>query len=382
MTARRHVALRQSGPLGDFLRSTGIRPVGDGIAKQGNRVLFFGRITPTAAEKILKSYNSHNRLRREGRSLTYAQSMADKEWADNCVPILFDENGQLLDGQHRLEGCVTAKQAITVSIAFGVPFQSFTTLDRGGKRKLADDLHTLGFAWAPMRAKIANLLYREMNENLLVTVRSPKNPPTDVGLAIATGDELGDAITRALHFVYGFSHQWKPKKLFERAEGAFFFMKLEPLDQPAAVEYLHHLISGQVPVGSTAEHICTAVRNRLIGIDRKNPDAQALRLLAIQAGWQRFCTAGNSVVRDYRVKALRHKRTGEPNLTALPEFKKPSRRVKTVTAAWFLEHSNFDAIMAAGERAAEKFLERKAATQQDVAARAERIRDRLVETEE
>jgi hypothetical protein len=381
MTARRHAALRQSGPLGDFLRSTGIRPVGDGIAKQGNRVLFFGRITPSAADKILKEYNSHNRLRREGRVTGYAQSMKDKEWADNCVPILFDENGQLLDGQHRLEGCVVSKKALVVSIAFGVPFQSFTSLDRGGKRKLPDDLHTLGFAWAPDRAKIANLLYREMNDNLLVTTRPPKNPPTDVGLAIATGDEMGDAITRALHFVYGFSHQWKPKKLFERSEAAFFFMKLEPLDQPAGVEYLHHLISGQVPPGSSAEHICTAVRNRLIAIDRKDKDAQALRLLAIHAGWQRFCTSGNGVVRDYRVKKLRDQRTGNPRVVALPEFKTPTRRVKTATAAWFLEHSNFDGIMTSGQRRAEQFLERGRIRQQDTATRAERMREKLVDSE-
>jgi hypothetical protein len=344
--------------------------------------LFFARITPAAATKILKEYNSHNRLRRDGRVRGYAQSMHDKEWADNCVPVLFDDGGQLLDGQHRLEGIVVSKKAQILSVVFGVDFQTFTTLDRGGKRKLADDLHTQGYAWAPVRAKLTNLLFREMNDNLLVTTRAPKNPEVSVGLAIATGDELGDSITRALEFVYGFSHQWKPKKLFEREEAAFFFMKLEPLNQPAGIEYLHHLISGQVPPGSSAEHICTAVRNRLVNIDRKDKDAQALRLLAIHAGWQRFCSAGNGVVRDYRVPRLRDQRTGNARLTKLGDFKKPSKRVKTATAAWFLEHSNFDAIMTSGQRRAQQFLERSTKRQQDIKGRTERIRETLEETEE
>lgn len=381
MSAKRHAALRLGGKVNDFLTSTGIRPIGTGVATYGNLIAFHGRITPTSCKTILQNYNDHNRLRRDATVLPYAQAMEDKEWENNGVPLLFDENGQLLDGQHRLEGAFVSKKTMTVLLVFGVPFSTFLTLDAGIKRKLADHLHTMDFAWSNDRAKLAGLIFREMNENLLVkTHAGPSSPELKVGTAIATGDEYGDKITRALHFVYGISYQWKPKKLFSRSEGAFFFMKLEAIDQAAGVEYLHHLITGTVPVGSSADHVSSAVRNRLIAIDSKDKDARAMRFLAISAGWNRWCTAGNGVVRDYRVPVLR-KKNGDAKLTVMPALKSPNRKVKTASAAWFLAHSNFDGIMVTGERRAESTLQKIKDRLKDVDTRAERMRELLTEDE-
>lgn len=371
-----------------FLSGTGVKLTGNGHAKFDKFTLFFARFTPTAAKNVLRDFNSHNRYRRDGRVLEYAKAIIDKDWEINGAMIVLDQNGQMLDGQHRLEALATAKKPVIFPVIFGVPFASFKTIDRGAKRKLKDDLHTHGYPWAADRAKLTQLLYREMINCTLGKPKGcsdPLTPSTDLGLDIAHNDvDSRDQITRGLNFVYGYGRQWAPRKLLTRPQAAYCFLKLEAIHRAGACEYMHRLITGEAPTGGASNGVCNAVRNRLLDIasdDRNVSDRRALRLLTVMAGWNRYCSKGNDAVSKFDVPKLRD-RNGELLLTELPNLKKPNRRVMVAAQGWFTERYDLSGILISGERRGEAAIEKARERMASVDDRQERLHESLTEVEE
>lgn len=91
-------------------------------------------ITPQEAVKMLEK-NTRNRAIRKRVVEMYAKQMVNGEWQLNGESIKFATNGELKDGQHRLEACVLA----------GVPFETYvvydddsTIFDVGVKRSVGD----------------------------------------------------------------------------------------------------------------------------------------------------------------------------------------------------------------------------------------------------
>ncbi len=64
-------------------------------------------VTPELAEKLLKR-NPNFRSMRVGLIQKYAREMKDDEWILNGATIIFNGDGKLVDGQHRLAACVEA----------------------------------------------------------------------------------------------------------------------------------------------------------------------------------------------------------------------------------------------------------------------------------
>lgn len=77
-------------------------------------------ITPQKAVKFL-SKNSNNRNLRQNRVSVYASEMQAGNWKSNGVPIVFGNDGELKDGQHRLQACIksgkTMKNALVVYLS-------------------------------------------------------------------------------------------------------------------------------------------------------------------------------------------------------------------------------------------------------------------------
>ncbi|MFF5517629.1 hypothetical protein [Streptomyces coeruleorubidus] len=75
-----------------------------------------------------------------------ARAIERGEWKLTHQGIAFDENGQLVDGQHRLEAVVKAGTAVNMLVAHGVPRAAFTVMDTGRKRTGRDALSLAGEA--------------------------------------------------------------------------------------------------------------------------------------------------------------------------------------------------------------------------------------------
>ena len=98
-------------------------------------------ITPDVAREYLKC-NTRNRAIRNTHVAGLIKAMRDGKWVLNGQPIIFDDEGTLIDGQHRLEACVLSGVAIMSYVVRGVSdARAFTTIDIG-KQRGAHDMAT------------------------------------------------------------------------------------------------------------------------------------------------------------------------------------------------------------------------------------------------
>lgn len=97
------------------------------------------RVTPTIAKKYLET-SSGNRPISRSVVQSYASTMINGDWKVNGVPIVFDNEGHLIDGHHRLQAIIEANKCIEMSITRGVEPDVFTTFDCGRHRNLGQIL--------------------------------------------------------------------------------------------------------------------------------------------------------------------------------------------------------------------------------------------------
>jgi hypothetical protein len=97
-----------------------------------------------AAEWLKK--NTLNRPLSRQTVTQLARAIERGEWKLTHQGIAFDEEGRLVDGQHRLEAVVKAGIAVDMLVAHGVARTAFTVMDTGRKRTGRDALSLAGEA--------------------------------------------------------------------------------------------------------------------------------------------------------------------------------------------------------------------------------------------
>ena len=113
-------------------------------------------ITPDLAREYL-SRNARNRPLSPGQVAAFAKDIREGLWHTTHQGIAFDEEGALLDGQHRLAAIAEAGEPVTMAVSRGVPRKMMTVLDVGRKRTVSDTLAIEGFKDANVMASIARL---------------------------------------------------------------------------------------------------------------------------------------------------------------------------------------------------------------------------------
>lgn len=108
-------------------------------------------ITPAMAETILQEH--YNRVANGEYSqrniyktivMKYVTDMRNGHWKPSPSPIIFDEDGNLANGQHRLEGVRQSGKTIEFTITRGWPKDVIDTEDRGKSRTVGDQLYLHG----------------------------------------------------------------------------------------------------------------------------------------------------------------------------------------------------------------------------------------------
>jgi hypothetical protein len=110
-------------------------------------------ITPRLAKSWIEKYsNPRNRNISESAVANYARAMATGQWQLNGEAIIFDSNGILTNGHHRLHALVRSNSSVEFLIIRGVNASAFTTYDTGMKRSIS---HVLQMAEVPYANDIA-----------------------------------------------------------------------------------------------------------------------------------------------------------------------------------------------------------------------------------
>ena len=110
-------------------------------------------ISPSLAAMWLAT-NKNNRFPSKPHQRKLENDMKAGHWVVNGEAIKFDQDGNLLDGQHRLRAVVAADVTISSLVVMGVPAVAFVTMDTGRPRSLSDVLTLNGYRASP--AKLAS----------------------------------------------------------------------------------------------------------------------------------------------------------------------------------------------------------------------------------
>jgi hypothetical protein len=105
-----------------------------------NQVIgYLVRVTPELAQQWLEA-NQDNRPIRATHMRTLAREMTEQRWRVTHQGIAFSDHGRLIDGQHRLQAIVASDVPAMLMVFVDMPDGMFGALDRGARRKHADDI--------------------------------------------------------------------------------------------------------------------------------------------------------------------------------------------------------------------------------------------------
>ena len=102
------------------------------------------QVGPDLALKWLDK-NTANRQVRPSRVKEYTKAMTDGRWHYTADPIRFDEDGRLIDGQHRLLAIVKSGTEQEMHVVRGLAREAQDAVDVGAARTASDALKVRGF---------------------------------------------------------------------------------------------------------------------------------------------------------------------------------------------------------------------------------------------
>ena len=117
--------------------------------KQTNLSVELNLITPELAENYLK-FNKKNRKLSSNNIQFLVNEMKNDRFIENGEAIVFDKNGYLKDGQHRLHSILKSKKSYFIPVVRGVNPIAMATYDTGKNRSSADVLSLNGFKYSAL----------------------------------------------------------------------------------------------------------------------------------------------------------------------------------------------------------------------------------------
>lgn len=101
-------------------------------------------INPEIAKEYLASNMLHQRHVTATHLTHLRQQMQNGQWKMTGEPIIFDEHGMLVDGQHRLRALIAANMTFEFVVTRGVSDDAFIAMNRGKSRSHSDILSIHG----------------------------------------------------------------------------------------------------------------------------------------------------------------------------------------------------------------------------------------------
>lgn len=148
----------------------------DSDMKQSYPGAFQLYVTPELAEKWLTQHHVHNRTISRASVDQYARDMLTGRWFLNGEAIIFDYDGKLRNGYHRLPACIKANVGFETFIVVGVSPESAIAMDGGRVRSFGDVLGMEGVDHSSKLASLARFCYNY--EHRLERVATKLSSPT------------------------------------------------------------------------------------------------------------------------------------------------------------------------------------------------------------
>lgn len=132
-------------------------------------------VTPAIAKEWLKS-NLSNRPLSLATVKRFAGAIRRGEWMLNGETVCFDINGNLVNGQHRMQAIIESGIPVPLVIVWNVPEGAFATYDSGKVRTAGEVFATRGIAnYVPCSALIRKVFMLQQTSKNIMRGGSPVN---------------------------------------------------------------------------------------------------------------------------------------------------------------------------------------------------------------
>lgn len=298
----KHPAFRAAKEkLQAFLAATGIDPISPlspVLTSDGTIVWLFVGIFPHKAPKtIIRTRNELNRFGSDTLAVKYATFMGNNNWASTFEPIIFDADGNIMDGQNRMFATRLHYEKhpkaplFAYNVVFGVTPANSCYMGRGKKRTNKDQNDIEGRSFSSVRTRVLVLLHR-----LEVSVANETHDYLEESGGTNSGTQLegfhqtklnntyGVELDAALDFCHGL--QWGiGSKYLPKHIAAFMYLLFARKSVEAARYFVKSVIDGSFTSSATSTQ---SVREQLLrfGVDRTNKQHKAVigRLLDEKGG--------------------------------------------------------------------------------------------------
>jgi hypothetical protein len=236
-------------------------------------------MTPERADELLRhSFGKiEQRHLSEKRVRQLVGALERGEWRVTHQGVALDEEGIVIDGQHRLEAIRRYGKPVEIMVTEGVPRESFSVIDVGAKRTTADALHIAGFANTNILSAAARLV---------ITWKAVEEAPNSVSWGMAYGSittpvvvefmrsDWGEAIIAAQNQANRVATAWG--RVGVRSFMTAAIAMLAQSDTPAGLrqEFIERIIDGAY-------------------LRPTSPILALRRYMIADTGWSRLTTAQN-----------------------------------------------------------------------------------------
>lgn len=114
------------------------------LASSGRVCAIRAIIQPQVARRMIATMNKANRPVRAAQRAFLGEQMSEGLFTFNGESIVLSVGGRILNGQHRLLAAGDSDTPIEVLLVFGIPDDTFATLDQVSARSGSDAIHVSG----------------------------------------------------------------------------------------------------------------------------------------------------------------------------------------------------------------------------------------------
>lgn len=133
-------------------------------------------ITPDDAVRLLEAVKDDQHIRNRPVKDSHVRWLSTMikagKWRLNGEAVLLDQDGKLLDGQHRLYAVIEAETPIETYVVRGVDRDYFATIDTGAGRTVGDVLGIKGELYCAQLAAVLGWLWRYEQGKMLSGVKA------------------------------------------------------------------------------------------------------------------------------------------------------------------------------------------------------------------
>lgn len=251
-----------------FPATSGVVEITPDVARM---ILKIPKNIPNSFGELLKYYNRQEKeLANRTISLTtlkeYVQIMSDGEWVLNGECIIFDIDGNLMDGQHRLCSVIISGVTIRTWYIKGVQNENnrvMDTLDHVRKRSIADNLNIQGEKHCAQLSACLKILYKYLRGDRL------HNSPS-VGWSDKKAKDLlknYPQVKTSVDKSYKQYHSTGLKQLLTVSQISFCRTVFSLIDEEKANEFFDKLATG---ANLDINNPILVLRERLLTADKPN----------------------------------------------------------------------------------------------------------------